>query len=107
MYVIKLGVITSVHCSTGINSASRTRCYYLYFLQHWSKLSKSGGGPWPEERGSHAACCLNYGQEQPQLFVTGGEDKISNLLGDVWTLDVNNGKWKRVRPLYIILCIPL
>ena len=48
-------------------------CHVL--LQHWIKLTKSGGGPWPEERSSHAACCLNYGQQFPQLLVTGGVDR--------------------------------
>ena len=67
------------------------------FLQNWSKLNKSGGGPWPEERESHAACCLNYGQQFPQLLVTGGWDRQGRSLADVWILDMHRGKWRKVK----------
>ena len=83
MHVIDLGVVT------------------VCLLQHWRKLNKSGGGPWPEERSRHAACCLNYGQEQPQILLIGGEDRTGNPLGDVWILDVNSGRWRKVR----LLCV--
>ena len=71
-------------------------CYVL--LQHWIKLTKSGGGPWPEERSSHAACCLNYGQQFPQLLVAGGVDRQGKPLSDVWILDIERGRWRKVRP---------
>ena len=48
-------------------------------------------------RSSHAACCLNYGEEHPQLLVSGGRDKDSITLGDLWVLDVEAGTWKEVR----------
>ena len=66
-------------------------------LQHWTKLNKSEGGPWPEERQFHAACCLNYGQQHPQLLVTGGWDRQDKAMGDAWILDVDSGKWRKVR----------
>ena len=66
-------------------------------LQNWSTLNKSGGGPWPEERSSHAACCLNYGQQFPQSLVTGGLDRHRQPLADIWILDVHRGKWRKVR----------
>ena len=66
-------------------------------LQHWTKLSKSGAGPWPEGRDSHAACCLNYGQQHPHLLVTGGADRQSKPLADVWILDIERGSWRKVR----------
>ena len=69
------------------------------FLQNWNKLNKSGGGPWPEERTGHAACCLNYGQQFPQLLVTGGLDRQRRPLADVWILDIHRGKWRKVRRL--------
>ena len=72
-------------------------------LQNWSKLNRSGGGPWPEERAGHAACCLNYGQQFPQLLVTGGLDTQSRPLGDVWTLDLERGKWREVSISVMIL----
>ena len=71
-------------------------CHVL--LQHWFKLTKSGGGPWPEERDSHEACCLNYGQQFPQLLVTGGLDRQNKPLSDVWILDIERGRWRKVRP---------
>ncbi len=55
----------------------------------------------PVERTDHAACCLNYGEDHPQLLVYGGMRKegMSNdpkILGDMWILDVNTGKWTEV-----------
>ena len=67
------------------------------FLQNWRKLNKSGGGPWPERKTSHAACCLNYGQQFPQLLVTGGLDRKDRPLTDVWILDIHRGKWRKVK----------
>ncbi len=51
--------------------------------------------PWPVGRSDHAACCLNYGQDLPQLLVHGGWDR--KVLGDLWILDVHTGKWAEVR----------
>ena len=48
------------------------------------------------DRSSHAACCLNFGEEHPQLLVTGGVDKNGNTLGDAWILDVKSGRWREV-----------
>ena len=76
----------------------------LFILQNWTKLNKSGGGPWPEERESHAAVCLNYGKQYPQLLVTGGRDRQAKPLADVWTLDIERGSWRKVRLEYTQLC---
>ena len=64
--------------------------------QEWTKLERPKGALWPVERSSHAACCLNYGEEGPQLLVTGGKDKNGTTLQDAWILDVNSGRWTRV-----------
>ena len=48
-------------------------------------------------RSWHAACCLNYGEEHPQLLVSGGVDEDGNTLRDLWVLDVEAGTWKEVR----------
>jgi hypothetical protein len=71
---------------------------YIIDLQvmNWSKLNKSEDGPWPEERGGHAACCLNYGQRFPQLLVTGGLDRVQQPLADAWILDVDRGTWRKI-----------
>ena len=64
-------------------------------LQTWSKLSQSGGASWPEERLCHAACCLNYGQQYPQLLVTGGLDREDKPLSDAWILDIERRQWRK------------
>ena len=47
-------------------------------------------------RAAHAACCINYGEQHPQLLVTGGQDKDGKTLRDAWLLDVDSGTWKEV-----------
>ena len=49
------------------------------------------------ERTRHAACCLDYGDDLPQLLVTGGVDKKRKTLNDAWLLDINTGRWREVR----------
>ena len=48
-------------------------------------------------RSWHAACCLNYGNDEPVLLMTGGVDDNDNTLTDAWLLDVNSGRWREVR----------
>ena len=60
-------------------------------------MERREGTPWPAERSRHAACCLNYGHDHPQVLVTGGRDKNGNTLNDVWILDVKSGRWREVR----------
>ena len=71
-------------------------CVLCHLSQEWTKLERAEGAPWPVERSSHDACCLNYGEERPQLLVTGGWDKNGNTLQDAWILDVNTGRWREV-----------
>ncbi len=54
------------------------------------------GEPWPVERRGHAACCLNYGQDHPQLLVHGGLDNDYKKLRDMLILDMVTGKWAEV-----------
>ncbi len=54
------------------------------------------GEPWPAERSSQATCCINYGEDHPQLLVHGGLDDNVSVLRDMWILDVNTGKWTEV-----------
>ena len=49
------------------------------------------------ERAGHAAVCLDYGGDHPQLFVTGGVDGSKKILSDAWILDMETGKWSEVR----------
>ena len=68
----------------------------VFLLQEWTKLERPMGAPWPVERASHAAICINYGEEHPQLLVTGGVDNNATTLQDAWILDVKSGKWREV-----------
>lgn len=63
----------------------------------WTKLDRHEGAPWPAERSFHAATCLNYGDDHPQLLVTGGLGKENKVLSDAWLLDINTGRWREVR----------
>ena len=54
------------------------------------------GEPWPVGRSVHAACCLNYDQDHPQLLVYGGRSS-DKTLGDMWTLYADTVKWTEVR----------
>ena len=67
-----------------------------YLSQEWTKLEKPEGAPWPVGRSSHAATSLNYGEEHPQLLVTGGWVNNATTLQDAWLLDVNSGRWREV-----------
>ena len=67
----------------------------VLFMQQFSKMDTQGESC-PKGRDSHAAVCLGYGGDHPQLLVTGGFDGI-RALSDVWLLDVQSGRWKEVR----------
>ena len=60
-------------------------------------MEPAQGDQWPEARDGHSACALNYGEEYPTVLVSGGVDKGDNVLGDMWILDVDSGKWTEVR----------
>ena len=61
-----------------------------------TKVEPVEGEPWPVERTGHAACCLNYGRDHPQLLVYGGRDDKMSILKDMWILDVDSVKWTEV-----------
>ena len=64
-------------------------------MQHFSKIDAQGESC-PKGRSSHAAVCLGYGGDHPQLLVTGGyRDGVT--FSDVWLLDVQSGRWREVR----------
>ena len=67
----------------------------VLFMQHFSKMDTQGESC-PKGREDHAAVCLGYGGDHPQLLVTGGFDGNS-VLSDVWLLDVQSGRWREVR----------
>ena len=71
-------------------------CILHHLPQEWTKLEGPERAPWPMERACLAACCLNYGEEHPQLLVTGGRDSNDNTQCDAWILDVMSWKWRKV-----------
>ena len=74
--------------------------------QEWTKLERPEGAPWPVERDLHAACCLNFADDNPQLLITGGVDKKDNTLSDAWILDINTRRWREVREVEgCVVCV--
>jgi len=69
----------------------------LSLSQEWTKLEKPHGAPWPVGRSFHAACCLNYGDDEPILLMTAGVDGNDNTLKDAWILEINSRRWREVR----------
>ena len=68
----------------------------VLFMQHFSKVDTQGEYC-PKGRSKHAAVCLGYGGDHPQLLVTGGVGRSGIVLSDVWLLDVQSGRWREVR----------
>ena len=54
------------------------------------------GEPCPVERTAHAAVCLGYGGDHPQLLITGGMGGGGKVLKDAWVLDMQSEKWREV-----------
>ena len=79
-------------CMRGEHLSSRC----VISMQHWTKLDHHEGEPCPVGRSSHAAVCLGYGGDHPQLFVTGGYASGGKGLSDAWMLDVQSGRWREV-----------
>ena len=72
-----------------------------------NKVEPLPGLPLPVPRARHAASCLNYGEDHPKLLVTGGVDNDRNILGDMWMLDINSGKWREVKCMLLIYYLRL
>ena len=62
-------------------------------------MEPAQGDQWPEGRDEHGACCLNTGEDHSMVLVSGGVGKGGKVLGDMWILDVDSGKWTEVRML--------
>ena len=67
----------------------------LFIMQHWSKVEHLTKEPSPAGRSGHAAVCLGYGGNCPQLLVIGGLED-SKVFEDVWLLNVASGHWREV-----------
>ena len=65
-------------------------------MQEWSKLAHHVGEPCPVGRSYHAAVCLDYGGDHPQLLVIGGLGNGDKTLSDAWLLDVQSRRWRKV-----------
>ncbi len=69
----------------------------------FTKLVYPDGAPQPSPRSTHAAVCLDYNTNNPQLLVIGGYDG-NKTLSDVWCLDVQAQSWQQV---YFIIIVQL
>ena len=72
----------------------------VIFMQNWSKLDQHVGEPCPMRRYAHAAVCLNYGGDCPQIFIAGGHD--NDTYDDQscgWILDMHSRRWREVSSL--------
>ena len=47
-------------------------------------------------RNGHAAACIEYGEDRPQLVISGGLGNGEKVLTDVWIMDVRSGSSKKV-----------
>ncbi len=67
-------------------------------LQHWEALDIEG--PMPVPRDAHAAACVGYGGDNPQLLITGGLEEATDeeeaTLSDVWLFDLQTKQWREV-----------
>ena len=88
--------VDTVNTTSHIRTHNLYVCILCHLSQEWTKLERPQGAPWPAERDTHAACCLNYGQDHPQVLVTGGKNKNGNTIDDMWILDVQSGRWREV-----------
>ena len=64
-------------------------------MQEWRKLDCHE--PCPVVRAYHAAVCIGYGGEHPQLLVIGGKSHGLKALSDCWMLDIVSENWREVR----------
>ena len=68
----------------------------VIFVQHWTLVDIQEEETCPVGRLSHAAVCLGYGGDHPQLLITGGLDVDNKVLSDSWILDLQSGRWSKV-----------
>ncbi len=54
------------------------------------------GAQQPSPRDGHAAVCIDYNSNNPQLFVIGGYNG-KETCSDVWCLNVPAQSWQQVR----------
>ena len=83
--------ITIAGCTHTYTDINLYRCIVI---KHWRILDVHEGEPCPPKRVLHTAVCLNYGEDHPQLLVTGGADENDETLSDMWLLDLQSGRWK-------------
>ena len=59
------------------------------------------GEVWPVVTvGHHAACCLGFNTDHPQLLVSGGRTCRDKCLRDTWKYDLRNKQWEKVSIYY-------
>ena len=61
------------------------------------------GGDTPPTRTLHAAACIKHCGNRPQLVITGGLGAGDKVLNDVWIMDVQSGRWKKVIHAWLLM----
>ena len=70
------------------------------------RIEAKQGELWPVVTvGQHAACCLGFNTEHPQLLVIGGRTCHDKGLRDVWKFDLASKQWENVSPIHTRLGI--
>ena len=65
--------------------------------QEFIRIEGKEGELWPIVTvGQHAACCLGFNTEHPQLLVTGGRSNQDTAMEGTWLFDVANKRWNEV-----------
>ena len=61
------------------------------------RIEAKQGELWPVVTiGQHAACCLGFNTEHPQLLVTGGRSNGDTPIEGTWCFDVAKKRWTEV-----------
>ena len=68
----------------------------VIFVQHWTRVDIQEGESCPVVRYHHAAVCLGYRGDHPQLLITGGLGFGGKVLSDSWILNLQSGRWREV-----------
>ena len=65
-----------------------------------TKIEWKAGEVWPVvTMGHHAACCVGFNTDQPQLLVSGGRTSRDKCIRDIWMFDFTCKYWEKVSKL--------
>ena len=66
-------------------------------MQEITRIEWKPGEVWPVVTvGHHAACCLGFNTDHPQLLVSGGRSSQDKAVRGTWLFDFARKRWKEV-----------